>query len=170
MKLGELFHSGDHLGGGYPIENFGLGPGALVAQLLEQDEVADIVEADVVLARALEPVPEQVAHDREEPRLHVGAGLVAVLVAEGAQIRLLDQVLCLIGIPRQSERAAIKRVQVCQCLFRKGSSGRALSHQYSQFRFTCLAQSKRERPRWLFRAGYSMYLRSTRGPSDVSIS
>src|SRR5207245_7678956 len=91
-----------------------------------------------VLPRSLEAVPEEIAHDREQPGLHVRALLVAVLVAQRAQIRLLDQVLRRIGVARQSERAAVQRVEMCERLFREGSLCGTFRHQYCQFRYTCL--------------------------------
>src|SRR5258708_2271864 len=80
----QLLDGGDHLCGGHLVEHIRLGPGALVPELFVKDEVPGVVQADVVLARALEAVPEQVPHDREEPGLHVRTWLVAVLVAKSA--------------------------------------------------------------------------------------
>src|SRR4029077_16876587 len=134
---GQLFDRRDHLRGGQLVEHVRLWPRAFVLQLVVEDELADVVEADVVLSRPLEAVPEEVAHDREQPGLHVRALLVAVLVAQCAQIRLLDQVLRRIRVARQSERAPVQRVEMCKGLFREGSLWGTFRHQYCQFRYTC---------------------------------
>ena len=129
MERGQLVHGGDHLRGGDLVEDVRLGPSALIAQLLVEHELAEVVQADVVLPRALEAVPEKVAHDREEPCLHVRARLVAVLITERPQISLLDQVLGRVRVVREPERAPVQGVEVCQSLIREGGLGGGFRHQ-----------------------------------------
>ena len=117
VERGQLLDRRHHLGGRHLVEHVSLRLGALVTELVVEDELTDVVQAHVLFARPFEAVPEEVAHDGEEPGLHVGARLVAVLVAEGAKVCLLDQVLRLVGIARQAQRAAIKGVEVRQRFF-----------------------------------------------------
>src|SRR2546423_13344854 len=59
-----------------------------------------------------EPVAEDVGHDGEEPGLFVRAGLETISVAVGSQIRFLHQVLGVLRLPREAQRAPIERVDV----------------------------------------------------------
>src|SRR5258707_6444824 len=73
----ELLDRLHHLAPGDPVEDLRLGALAeVVAHLVVERELADVVDADGLPARLLEAVPVEVAHDREEPGLHVRAGLV----------------------------------------------------------------------------------------------
>src|SRR5439155_6592806 len=59
-----------------------------------------------------QPVAEDVGHDREQPGLFVRARLETISVAVGSQIRFLHQVLGVLWLPREAQRAPIERVDM----------------------------------------------------------
>ena len=113
MQRRQLLDCTYDLSCGELVQDIGFRPRAFIPKLVVEDELADVVEADVFLPGALEAVPEEVAHDREEPRLHVRALLVAVLVTKRAEVGFLDQVLRLIRVASEPKRASVKGVEMC---------------------------------------------------------
>ena len=62
-----------------------------------------------------------------------------MLVAQGAEVRLLDEILRAVWIVRQAERTSVERVQVRERLVRKGGFGGGVRHEQCQCRSTCLS-------------------------------
>src|SRR5215207_5827790 len=81
---------------------------------LGREEVIDILH--LALAPAVLGV-EQVAHEREDPGLKVGAGLKSVLLLQGAQERVLNQIVRPVSVANKGEGKGAKarrhREKVC---------------------------------------------------------
>ena len=90
--------------------------------LLDHPLVAlfDLREVDLVRGELLLPVvvDERVLHDLEEPRLEVRSLFELVVVLVGLEVRLLNEVLRVLGVPRHAIRGVVERVDVRhRCLF-----------------------------------------------------
>ena len=130
----ELLDRLHHLAAGDAVEDLLLRPLAeVVAHLVVEGELADVVDAHRLPVGLLEAIPVKVAHYREEPGLHVGSRLVGMLVAQGAGEGVLDQVLGLVGVAAQPQGAPVERVEVADRLLREVLLGRRrlFSHEKS---------------------------------------
>ena len=58
------------------------------------------------------PIAKGVGHDGKQPGLRVGAGLEAMSVAVGSHVSLLDQVLGILRLARQAQRATVEGVEM----------------------------------------------------------
>ncbi len=77
----------------------------------------DLREVDLVRRELLLPVvvDERVLHDLEEPRLEVRTFFELVVVLVRLEVRLLDEVLRVFGVPRHSVGGVVQGVDVGHC-------------------------------------------------------